>query len=53
MNELLLMIATAVMIGAAIWNTHQALVLRGINKRLLAVVAEIEADMKASQSDGD
>jgi hypothetical protein len=50
-NELILAIAAAAMIGAAIYNGHQGLVLRGINKRLLQVLKNLEADMKAGTDD--
>lgn len=43
MNELLLLLSAAAMIGAAIYMGHQGLVLRKINKRLAGVVAELEA----------
>lgn len=45
------MLAAAAMIGAAIWNTHQALVLRGINKRLMTIVKDLEAGLKAERPD--
>jgi hypothetical protein len=50
MNNLLLLLSAAAMIGAAIWNTHQALVLRGINKRLAGVVKNLEKDLDSSEN---
>jgi hypothetical protein len=51
MNELILAIAAAAMIAAAIYNGHQGLVLRGINKRLMEIVKNLEAGMKAGTDD--
>jgi hypothetical protein len=46
-NQLLLLLSAAAMIGAAIYNGHQALMLRGINKRLAGVVKNLETDTRA------
>lgn len=51
MNELFLAIAAAAMIGAAIYNGHQGLVLRGINKRLRAIVKDLKSAPKPDTDD--
>lgn len=44
MNNLLLLLAAAAMIGAAIYAGHQGLVLRRINKTLKGVVDSLQAE---------
>jgi hypothetical protein len=41
-SELLFLFASALMIIAALYMGHQGFVLRGINKRLAAVVEDLE-----------